>query len=136
MSARLILLGATTAEYSLCGTDTLGRHPENTIQVLDRIVSKEHATITQEGPQRFVLRDSGSLNGTFVNGQKCSEQLLKTGDQISMGSTTFRFEAFPEQASVTVPVPPPIGRTTNAAAANSNASASASANGIAPVGET
>ena len=45
--------------------NSLGRHPSNTIQLLDKIVSKEHCTIEQRG-DHFVLRDLGSLNGTAI----------------------------------------------------------------------
>ena len=45
MPAKLILMGDQPAEYALGAFDTLGRHPDNTIQVLDRIVSKEHARV-------------------------------------------------------------------------------------------
>ncbi len=72
--------------------NSLGRHPGNTIQLLDRIVSKEHCIIELRGEQ-FVLRDLGSLNGTFVNGDRViGERLLRHGDEIALGSTHGRFE--------------------------------------------
>ncbi len=93
MGAKLILLGSEPpTEYELGAFSTLGRHPDNTIQVLDRIVSKEHARITLGPNGRYILRDVGSLNGTFVNGEKISEHTLSGGEQISMGSTVFRFD--------------------------------------------
>ena len=93
MSAKFILLGADPpTEYELGAFSTLGRHPDNTIQVLDRIVSKEHSRITLGPNGQYILRDVGSLNGTFVNGERVSEHILKSGDQVSMGSTVFRFE--------------------------------------------
>jgi hypothetical protein len=49
--------------------NSLGRHPNNTIQLLDKIVSKEHCIIELRG-DHFVLRDLGSLNGTFVNNER------------------------------------------------------------------
>jgi adenylate cyclase len=72
--------------------NTLGRHPSNTIQLLDRIVSKEHCVIEQRG-DCFVLRDFGSLNGTFVNNERVvGERMLRHGDEISLGSTRARFD--------------------------------------------
>ncbi|MCA9697357.1 MAG: FHA domain-containing protein, partial [Myxococcales bacterium] len=91
MSAKLILLGETQVEYPLTAFNTLGRHPDNTIQVLDRIVSKEHARITLGPNGGWVIRDAGSLNGTMVNGERIGEAVLKDGDQIQLGNTTFRF---------------------------------------------
>jgi adenylate cyclase len=92
MAAKLILLGGDhPVEHVLSSFNTLGRHPDNSIQVLDRIVSKEHSRITLGPDGRYVVRDVGSLNGTFVNGEKVSERALKSGDQISLGNTTYRF---------------------------------------------
>ncbi|EDM75106.1 putative adenylate cyclase [Plesiocystis pacifica SIR-1] len=97
MSAKLILLGETPIEYPLIAFNTLGRHPDNTIQVLDRIVSKEHARITL-GPQgRWVIRDAGSLNGTMVNGERVGEAALNDGDELQLGNTTFRFQLAGQQ---------------------------------------
>jgi adenylate cyclase len=66
------------------------------VQVLDRIVSKEHAHIDLVDG-RWVLRDLGSLNGTYVNGERVSERVLNPGDELSMGSTKIIFD--PEGAA-------------------------------------
>jgi adenylate cyclase len=72
--------------------NSLGRHPSNSIQLLDKIVSKEHCIIEQRG-NRFVLRDLGSLNGTYVNRDRVhGEAALKDGDEIALGGTRARFE--------------------------------------------
>jgi adenylate cyclase len=91
--ARLVL---TTAEgiqtVDLAVQNSLGRHPSNSIQLLDKIVSKEHCTIERR-ESSFVLRDLGSLNGTFINGERVKgEQALRHGDEISLGSTRARFD--------------------------------------------
>ncbi len=93
MQARLILVsGEGLKEHALSAFNTLGRHPDNTVQLLDRIVSKEHCRITR-GPQgKYVLRDVGSLNGSFVNGERVTEHTLQSGDEISLGNTVLRFE--------------------------------------------
>jgi len=83
--------------------NTLGRHPGNTIQLLDRIVSKEHCVIEQRGTG-YVLRDLGSLNGTFVNAERVvGERMLRHGDEIALGSTHARFDD-----GSGVPVAPPV----------------------------
>jgi adenylate cyclase len=54
-------------------------------------VSKEHCIIEARAG-RFVLRDLGSLNGTYVNGQRVAgEQPLHDGDEISLGNTRLLF---------------------------------------------
>ena len=80
-------------EYALGALATIGRHPDNSIQILDRIVSKEHAQIFRAPDGRFVLRDLGSLNGTYIGGERISEKVLEDGDEISMGSTRLLFRA-------------------------------------------
>lgn len=95
MPAKLILLGDKPVEYPLTAFNTLGRHPDNSIQVLDRIVSKEHCRVTVGPNGRWLIRDAGSLNGTLVNGERIGEATLNNGDQIQLGNTTFRFEETP-----------------------------------------
>lgn len=79
-------------EAELKEHNTLGRHPRNTIQILDRIVSKEHCVIDQQDG-RFVVRDLGSLNGTLVNGQRVGEATLHDWDELKLGNTRIVFHA-------------------------------------------
>ncbi|MFL5320411.1 MAG: FHA domain-containing protein, partial [Myxococcaceae bacterium] len=91
---------------------TLGRHPANTLRLVDREVSKEHAAIERIGAT-FVLKDLGSSNGTFVNGRRIRELRLKDGDEISLGNSKLVFQSgepatqpggngFPAQGGVTI----------------------------------
>jgi adenylate cyclase len=92
-------------EADLQAHNTLGRHPNNTVQVLDRIVSKEHCHVDfVDG--RFVLRDLGSLNGTFINGERVSERVLNPGDEITLGSTRILFDG---EGAVRSGRPIPVG---------------------------
>src|SRR5579863_7965726 len=91
--AKLILATAEGQQaIDLRPMNSLGRHPNNTIQLLDKIVSKEHCLLElREG--RFLLRDLGSLNGTYINGERVrGEQALKHGDEIALGSTRARYD--------------------------------------------
>src|SRR5882672_8700422 len=93
--ASLRIISPETPERSveLERHNTLGRHPDNTIQILDRIVSKNHCHIDSGADGRFVLKDLGSLNGTFINGDRVSgERALQSGDEISLGSTKLVFD--------------------------------------------
>ncbi len=70
----------------------VGRHPNNAIQLLDTIVSKEHCIIEQQGPV-MVLRDLGSMNGTYVNGERVAGiRALGHGDEIRLGNTALQFD--------------------------------------------
>ncbi len=84
-------------ERELQTHNTLGRHPNNTLQILDRIVSKEHLHIDQVDG-KWVAKDLGSLNGTFVNGERINERILSHGDELSIGSTRMVFHLEEEQA--------------------------------------
>jgi adenylate cyclase len=79
-------------EYELGAVNTVGRHPDNTLQILDRIVSKEHAQIIRQPDGRFLFRDLGSLNGSFLAGERMSEHILGDGDEITLGSTRLTFQ--------------------------------------------
>src|SRR5947207_13791327 len=95
--AKLILTSSENRqEFDLGPINTLGRHPDNTIQILDRIISKEHCQILRTGEGRFLLRDLGSLNGTYVSGQRVGEHLLTHGDEIVIGSTHLSVIEVPE----------------------------------------
>ncbi|HEY1695424.1 MAG TPA: adenylate/guanylate cyclase domain-containing protein [Polyangiaceae bacterium] len=104
--ARLILATAEGQQaIELRPINSLGRHPNNTIQLLDKIVSKEHC-ILEHRDGHFILRDLGSLNGTYVNGERVrGETALKHGDEIALGSTRARYD----DGSGVAPPPPPVG---------------------------
>lgn len=97
--AKLILLsGPEPTEFELAPINTLGRHPDNTIQILDRIISKEHAEIYKGPNEQFFLRDLGSLNGTYVGANRVEkDHVLHDGDEILLGSTKLLYR---EQTSV------------------------------------
>ncbi len=91
--AKLILTsGETRQEYELGPINTLGRHPDNSIQILDRIISKEHCQIIRTPEGRFLLRDLGSLNGTYVSGARVTERVLNHGEEMVLGSTHLTFQ--------------------------------------------
>jgi adenylate cyclase len=116
--ARLILATAEGQQaIELRPINSLGRHPNNSIQLLDKIVSKEHCILEQRDGI-FILRDLGSLNGTYINGERVrGEQALKHGDEIALGSTRARYDdgsgpmnfAPPaiSPGAIQQPVPPP-----------------------------
>jgi adenylate cyclase len=91
--ARILLVSPEGQQVvELRDHNSLGRHPSNTVQLLDKIVSKEHCIIERR-PSGFTLRDLGSLNGTYVNGERVAgERDLRHGDDIALGQTRARFD--------------------------------------------
>jgi pSer/pThr/pTyr-binding forkhead associated (FHA) protein len=66
----------------------IGRGSGNDIPLQDTQASRQHAEISQQGEQ-FFIRDLGSTNGTFVNGERLTApRLLQPGDQVRVGETT------------------------------------------------
>ncbi|HXN42234.1 MAG TPA: adenylate/guanylate cyclase domain-containing protein [Myxococcaceae bacterium] len=78
-------------DFDLAEKNTLGRHANNTLRLVDREVSKEHASIERMPAGGFLLRDLGSSNGTFVNGRRVKELNLREGDEISLGNSRLVF---------------------------------------------
>lgn len=91
--AKLIVISSDErTEYELAAFNSIGRHPDNTIQILDRIISKEHAQVQRLPDGGFLLRDLQSLNGTFIRGDRViGERRLEDGDEVTMGSTRLLF---------------------------------------------
>jgi pSer/pThr/pTyr-binding forkhead associated (FHA) protein len=75
---------------------TIGRKPNNTIQIDNLAVSGYHAKIYRDG-KRFIIEDMGSLNGTFVNSIKISKHILNNNDSALIGKHILSF-VLPEKA--------------------------------------
>jgi hypothetical protein len=84
--------GLPGAAHRLGLRTSLGRTPDNQIVVPSREVSRRHAEIVL-GDGGYIVRDLGSPNGTFVNGERITEHRLQDGDRIGMGGHMFVFRA-------------------------------------------
>ena len=62
----------------------LGRHPESEISLDDITVSRRHAEV-QRTAEGYVVADSGSLNGTYVNQERVERAMLRHGDEVQIG---------------------------------------------------
>jgi pSer/pThr/pTyr-binding forkhead associated (FHA) protein len=102
--ARLVLLseGFTGRTYEL-KTDktTVGRVADNTFEIPEQSVSSHHCEILLRGGD-VIVHDLDSTNGTFINGEKISESVLKPGQILRLGSLEMRLE--------TGEVPPPSSK--------------------------
>ena len=63
---------------------TAGRHPESDIFLDDVTVSRRHAEF-QRSAETFLVRDVGSLNGTYLNRERIDEAALANGDEVQIG---------------------------------------------------
>ena len=70
---------------------TVGRHPESDIFLDDVTVSRRHAEFHRDG-STFLVRDVGSLNGTYLNRERIEDAPLTGGDEVQIGK--FRLAYF------------------------------------------
>jgi pSer/pThr/pTyr-binding forkhead associated (FHA) protein len=62
-----------------------GRHPDSDIFLDDVTVSRRHAEIVRDAGG-YRVRDSGSLNGTYLNRERVEEAPLGDGDELQIGT--------------------------------------------------
>ena len=69
---------------------TVGRNPKADIFLNDQTVSRDHAELIRSG-EIVIVRDRGSLNGTYVNGTVVDEAELRDGDRLQIGTFQLTF---------------------------------------------
>jgi hypothetical protein len=69
----------------------VGRNPACDLVLPDPSVSRKHAALRYH-EHRLVVSDEGSSNGTFVNGKRIKERVLRAGDVVGFGKTQLRVE--------------------------------------------
>lgn len=69
---------------------TAGRSVSGDIFLDDVTVSREHVKFLRNG-STFSVKDSGSLNGTYVNRESVTERALKAGDEVQIGKYRLTF---------------------------------------------
>ena len=77
---------------------TTGRHPESDIFLDDVTVSRRHAEFRREAGV-FLVRDVGSLNGTYVNRERVESATLANGDEVQIGKFRLVFLTGPKRAT-------------------------------------
>jgi len=72
-------------------TTTIGRVEDNTFQINEPSVSSHHCEVLLRGSD-VVVKDLNSTNGTFINGEKVTETVLKPGQTLRLGQIEMRLE--------------------------------------------
>src|SRR6185369_12736571 len=92
--SKLVLLtegfAGRTYELSVERT-TVGRVEDNAFQIAEPSVSSHHAEIILRGND-VVIKDLGSTNGTFINGEKITESALKPGQTLRFGTVELKLD--------------------------------------------
>src|SRR3989442_5600979 len=93
--ARLVLLseGLTGRTFELkTEKTTVGRLPDNTFEIPEASVSSHHCEILLQGKD-VLIKDLDSTNGTFINGEKVAQAVLKPGQILRLGMVEMRLES-------------------------------------------
>lgn len=92
--AKLVVLTAGLAGRSCelnVDRTTIGRVDDNTFPITEPSVSSHHCEIFLRGSD-VLVKDLNSTNGTFINGNKISESVLKPGEVLKLGQIELRLE--------------------------------------------
>jgi pSer/pThr/pTyr-binding forkhead associated (FHA) protein len=119
--AKLVVLSAgmngRTHDLNVDKT-TIGRVDDNTFQIADPSVSSHHCEVELRGTD-VIIKDLNSTNGSFINGEKISESVLKPGQTLRLGQIELQL--------LTEGMPIPEPRPVPAAGPSTGAPASAGA---------
>ncbi|PWT89759.1 MAG: hypothetical protein C5B54_08375, partial [Acidobacteria bacterium] len=106
MKLRLVIQSGSMAGHQFeleKGALQIGRANDCNVRFDDGLVSTYHSII-QSDNGGFYIADQGSMNGTFINGQKVENVWLKSGDVIELGNAGPKLKAMMEDdAAVTAP---------------------------------
>jgi pSer/pThr/pTyr-binding forkhead associated (FHA) protein len=113
--AKLVVLSAglngRTHDLNVDKT-TIGRVEDNTFQIADPSVSSHHCEVLLRGSD-VVIKDLNSTNGSFINGEKISESVLKPGQTLKLGQIELQLltdgMAIPAAKPAPAPAPAPAG---------------------------
>jgi chromosome segregation ATPase len=82
--------GESEVVHVLGRKTSIGRTPDNDLQIDAKFISRHHAVILA-GPARTIVEDLNSTNGVLVNNRRVTRQVLQDGDAVVIGRTQFRF---------------------------------------------
>ena len=91
MNAKLVIVqgDGQGREISLRLPTVLGRSRDVGITIAHSLISRQHCEIYENDGQ-LVVRDLGSLNGTFVGESRITESVLEPGGFLTLGDVTFQ----------------------------------------------
>ena len=99
--------GVELSQLLAVGMTAVGSHPDSQLMLDHDGVSRHHAVVLVE-PDRILLVDQNSKNGTFVNARRVRRAELAVGDTVGFGPAELRLEeVHPEDARLAVELPEP-----------------------------
>jgi pSer/pThr/pTyr-binding forkhead associated (FHA) protein len=93
MSKLVVLSAGMTGRTQELKVDktTVGRVEDNTFQIAEPSVSSHHCEVLLRGNE-VLVRDLNSTNGTYINGEKITERVIKPGQILRLGQVELRLE--------------------------------------------
>jgi len=93
MSKLVVLSAGMTGRTQELKVDktTVGRVEDNTFQIAEPSVSSHHCEVILRGSE-VLVRDLNSTNGTYINGEKITERVIKPGQILRLGQVELRLE--------------------------------------------
>ncbi len=99
MSNLIVIAGGQRREFPLeASITTIGRSKESSVPIEDQRASRRHCQIEKTSRGYWVV-DTGSQNGTYLNGTLATRRLLEPGDCIEIGDVRIHFEKEVERDS-------------------------------------
>ena len=94
MQAKLVVTSGASKSGHVTVTPpmTIGRSRDADLTLRHALISRKHCEIV-DSDGVLVIRDLGSLNGTYVNSERVNEAVLNAGDELTIGSVTFRIDS-------------------------------------------
>ncbi len=91
----LVKRGPNAGSTFLLDTEstTVGRSADSVVFLDDVTVSRKHAVFERRQGDGWFVRDVGSLNGTYVNGEQVDQTKLASGDEVQIGKFKLTFFA-------------------------------------------
>jgi pSer/pThr/pTyr-binding forkhead associated (FHA) protein len=91
MQAKLVVVEPANepGEFEIALPITIGRGQEAGLQLRHALISRQHCELFADRG-RIMVRDLGSLNGTFVSGHRIETAPLMPGQLLTVGSVTLR----------------------------------------------
>jgi chromosome segregation ATPase len=83
--------GGSDVVYPLSRRTSIGRTPDNDIQVDTTFISRHHAVLLSNS-DHCIVEDLNSTNGVLVNGRRVGRQILHDGDMVTVGRTEFKYQ--------------------------------------------
>jgi len=105
MEVKIVVFGKGGARKTISlakAVTTIGRRSNCDLWLPFAVVSRQHCRLIQAGNQ-LKLRDLGSRNGTYLNGQRVSEAVIKAGDCLQVGPVSLVFQIDGQPVEIKAP---------------------------------